>query len=260
MDLQKLVQSQAGPEKILLLHRLKDKSFWIWDQQQHRQDIKTNGDCCFNHIIGLPRKDGKTEKPIFDYEKLLFVSLLIPDSYNPLHHTFKHKHVWVKKATGLGVTEFFLRFMAWLCLKDDSYKNSQMCIVTGPNQDVAIKLVKRMEGLFEPKLGVTFANKETVLELNGCSIEAYPSNHWMLTERWIIKFVLLDEEDFFRRSEQEDAKHVSERYIAKLDPFIVMISTPYAPDGLFEKIGREPEESCIYKRIFMDYSYGLGKV
>jgi hypothetical protein len=42
---------------------------------------------------------------------------------------------------------------------------------------IAIKLIKRMKGLFEPKLAVTFDSKETVLELNGCSIEAYPSNH-----------------------------------------------------------------------------------
>ena len=34
-----------------------------------------------------------------------------------------------------------------------------------------------MKGLFEHKLAITFANKETVLELNGCSIEAYHSNH-----------------------------------------------------------------------------------
>jgi hypothetical protein len=30
-----------------------------------------------------------------------------------------------KKATGLGVTEFFLRLIAWLCLKDDNYHNTQ---------------------------------------------------------------------------------------------------------------------------------------
>ena len=42
-----------------------------------------------------------------------------------------------------------------------------MCIVTGPNIDIAIKLIKRMKSLFERKLGLTFANKETVLELNG---------------------------------------------------------------------------------------------
>jgi hypothetical protein len=67
-DLQKLVQSQAGPEQSQLLQRLKDKPFWIWGPKQHKQeDNKTKGDCCFNHIIGLPRKDG-IEKSIFDYE------------------------------------------------------------------------------------------------------------------------------------------------------------------------------------------------
>jgi hypothetical protein len=176
-DLQKLVHSQSSTEQSQLLQRLRDKPFWLWDQSKHRQeDMKTKGDCCFNHIVGLPKKDNQ-EKPMFDYQKLLYDSLLIPDFYNSLQHTFKLKHIWVKKATGLGVTEFFIRFMAWLCLRNNDYRNSQMCIVTGPNQDIAIKLIKRMKGLFEPKLGVTFANKETVLELNGCSIEAYPSNH-----------------------------------------------------------------------------------
>ena len=35
----------------------------------------------FNHIIGLPKKDG-TEKPIFDYQKILYDALLIPDIVN----------------------------------------------------------------------------------------------------------------------------------------------------------------------------------
>jgi terminase large subunit-like protein len=261
-DLQKLVQSQqSGPEQSQQFKKLRHKPFWIWDQAKHRQeDVKTKGDCCFNHMIGLPTKDG-IKKSIFDYEKLLYDSLQLPEFYNASKHNFKHKHLWVKKATGLGVTEFMLRLMAWLCLKDDSYRNSQMCIVTGPNQDIAIKLIKRMKGLFEHKLGITFANKETVLELNGCSIEAYPSNH-LDAYRALDnpKFILLDEADFFRKSEQEDVRHVSERYIAKSDPFIVMVSTPYAPDGLFDSIEKEPEESCIYKRILLDYTYGLDKI
>jgi hypothetical protein len=118
-------------------------------------------------------------------------------------YPFKENHLWIKKATGLGVTEFMLRFMAWLCLRNDDYQNSQMCIVTGPNQDIAIKLIKRMKGLFESKLGIIFDTKETVLELNGCSIEAYPSNHIdafrSLTNP---KFILIDEGDFFRKNEQ----------------------------------------------------------
>src|SRR5438874_13731461 len=86
---------------------------------------------------------------MFDYEKILYDSLLIPHNQNPLNYAFKNKHLWVKKATGLGVTEFFLRLMAWLCVRNDDYRNSQMCIVTGPNIDIAIKLIKRMKSLFE---------------------------------------------------------------------------------------------------------------
>ena len=178
-DLKKRINSSSNQQQqqAQSLDKLQDKPFWIWDQQQHRlEDIKTNGYCCFNHIIGLPTKDG-LEKPIFDYQELLYEALLSPYICNPLNHDFKDKHLWIKKATGLGVTELFLRFMAWLCLRDSNYRNSQMCIVTGPNIDIAIKLIKRMKSLFERKLGLTFANKETVLELNGYTIEAYASNH-----------------------------------------------------------------------------------
>jgi hypothetical protein len=34
-----------------------------------------------------------------------------------LVHKFKLKHLWIKKATGLGITEFMLRFMVWLALR-----------------------------------------------------------------------------------------------------------------------------------------------
>ena len=34
---------------------LKDKPFWIWDQQEHLEKAEeTDGNCCFNHIVGLP--------------------------------------------------------------------------------------------------------------------------------------------------------------------------------------------------------------
>ena len=39
-----------------------------------------------------------------------------------------------------------------------------------------------------------------------------------------------------------------------------MVSTPNAPGGLFENIEREPEESSIYKRLFLDYTCGIDKI
>ena len=77
----------------------------------------------------------------------------------------KDKHLWCLRRTGLGVTEFMLRLMAWLCTSEDHYRNSQMCIITGPNIDLAIKLIKRLKEIFSNKLGIYFTNKETVLEL-----------------------------------------------------------------------------------------------
>jgi hypothetical protein len=62
-DLQKLVsQSQQQKENLRkeLFQKLYNKSFWIWDKQQHKQeDIRTNGDCCFNHIIGQEQQQKK---------------------------------------------------------------------------------------------------------------------------------------------------------------------------------------------------------
>ena len=246
---------QQGITSSSNLSVLRGLPFWIWDQQQHTQEhIRTNGQCCFNHIVGLPQKD-KKEYPMFDYERILYDTLLTNEG------SFKDKHLWVKKATGLGVTEFMLRIMAWLCTRDEAFVGSQMCIVTGPNIEMATKLIKRTKGIFEPKLGLYFQNKETVLELNGCTIEAYPSNH-IDSYRALDnpKFILLDESDFFRKGEQEDVRHVSERYIGKSDPYIVMVSTPNAPGGLFYNIEKEPEESCLYKRLKIDYNYGLGRI
>jgi hypothetical protein len=45
--------------------------------------------------------------------------------------------------------------MAWLALKDNTYRNSQMVIITGPNLSLAVKLIQRLKNFFEPKLGNT---------------------------------------------------------------------------------------------------------
>ena len=97
-DLQKLVQQQEQQQTDSnheIFERLRDKPFWVWNLEEHiQEDIRTKGECCFNHIIGLPTKGG-IEKPLFDYEKLLYDSLLDNDYSNVLTHDFKHKHLWV---------------------------------------------------------------------------------------------------------------------------------------------------------------------
>jgi hypothetical protein len=165
------LEATTTQQQYRLTEKLYNKPFWIWDVQEHKQeDIKTNGDCCFNHIIGLPLKDS-IDKPLYDYEKIIFDSLVTHNG---------NKHLWIKKATGLGVSEFMLRFMSWLCLKDNALVGSQMCIVTGPRIDLAIALIDRMKRLLASSKAIAataFDTKETVIELNGVKIEAFSLHH-----------------------------------------------------------------------------------
>ena len=172
-----------------------------------------------------------------------------------------NKHVWIKKATGLGVTKFMLRYMAWLCLRDDRLKGSQLCIVTGPRIELAITLIDRMKGLFGYDNQIQFDSKETVIKLNGVHIEAYPSGH-LDAMRGLkdVSFIYLDEADFFRIGEQKNARDTAERYIGKSSPWIIFVSTPNAPEGLFERIEKEPESTCLYKRLFLNYTRGLNRI
>ena len=93
-----------------------------------------------------------------------------------------------------------------------------MCIVTGPGIDLAIALIDRMKKMFagSNKGLISFDTKETVIELNNAKIEAFPSHH-LDAMRGLpnVSFILLDEADFFPPGQQQDARDVSERYIAK---------------------------------------------
>jgi hypothetical protein len=77
-DLRRRISSSNQQQQTQSLDKLQNKTFWIWDVQEHKlEDIRTRGECCFNHIIGLPTKDG-LEKPIFDYQELLYEAFTIP--------------------------------------------------------------------------------------------------------------------------------------------------------------------------------------
>ena len=98
-DLKKRISSNQQQQQAQSFDKLQNKPFWIWNIEEHKQeDIRTKGECCFRlYIIGLPTKEG-LEKPIFDYQELLYDDLLSSDFWIPLNHDFKDKHLWIKKA------------------------------------------------------------------------------------------------------------------------------------------------------------------
>jgi len=202
--------------------------------------------CCFNHIVGLPKKDG-IPKPIHDYETDLFDILQ------------SSKYVWIKKARGLGITEFMLRYILFSIFTDTKFRNAQIGIITGPRIDTAIDLIKRTKQLLR-NLGVNTEDKETVIRLDyNVSIQAFPSNHMNAFRGFTnVKFILLDEADFFRIDQQQEALDVAHGYIPKSDPKIAMISTPNNPGGLFDRI--ESDSESRYHKVFLPYTVGLNKI
>jgi hypothetical protein len=241
-----LEQTQTQNEYSRLL---KGKQFYIWDEKRHSELYdKTkkpdqNATCCANHILGMPKKDG-VPKGLFDYEQQIF------DAYQ------QYRHVWIKKSRGLGVTELTLRYLVWKCFESSAWKNKQACVVTGPRINLAVTLIDRIRKLL-PK--TIFDTRETMVELNSCRVEAYPS-HNIDAMRGLtdVKFILVDEADMFPPSQQQEVRAVVEGYIQKSNPHIILVSTPGQPEGLFQQI--EMEENSIYHKLFMPYSIGVGKI
>ena len=169
------------------------------------------------------------------------------------------KKLWVKKATGLGITEYMVRWIAWQCVKDDTWKDKQVdvsvVIITGASQDLTNKIIGRIKGLFT---GKEFKTKESLVVLNGCKIEAFPTNHLEPARGLNPQLVFLDEGDFFPLRFQDEARVVAERYRAKGDAFVIMVSTPNMPGGLYERMEDEQDNGYVMKHY--DYTHGLGIV
>jgi hypothetical protein len=242
-----LNKQQSKRRQQQFFQQFKSKPFWIWNKEKHkRQHAIFSGKCCFNHIIGLPQKNG-VQMPLFDYQRRLIDTLL--------HET---KYLWLKKSTGIGATELFLRWMAWLCVRDDAMKGKEMAIITGPNLNLSIGLIQRLKSLFLDH-GIVFDTKQNSVTINGCEINAYPSNHLdAMRSRTDLKVIFADEADYFEKGESAILRDVCERYIGKSDPWIILVSTPNRPDGLFASI--ESEERSLYRKIVMDYTVGLNRI
>jgi len=100
---QKLKQQQKNKNHSTTLQSsleiLKNKPFWIWDKQEHSAKAKeTNQQCCWNHCVSLPRKGG-IERPLWDYQKLIIDTLMLQEG------SFKDKHLYLLKSTGIGASE-----------------------------------------------------------------------------------------------------------------------------------------------------------
>src|SRR5215208_2247814 len=72
------------------------------------------------------------------------------------------------------------------------------------------------------------------------------------------RFILADEAAFF--TNQFEVRSIIDRYVLKSDSIVALTSTPSHEGDLMDEIRKEPEESCMFKRLYMDYTVALDKL
>jgi len=201
--------------------------------------------------LDFPQCRGMTFKEFWGW---LHPDLNFHDEWKQLDNDMReHKRIWIKKCAGFGITTWFGTWIAWKCLKDNEWKKRQIDvnipIIVGPRLDLAITIIQRIKDMFP--IGSVTKTKEDTLILNGNKIRAYPSHHVAAAHGLNPLVVWADEGDFFPKGQQDKAREVLERYIAKTNPYLIWSSTPYLPGGLYEQIEEEPEDQCLYYRKFL---------
>jgi hypothetical protein len=73
-------------------------------------------------------------------------------------------------------------------------------------------------------------------------------------------FVFIVKLSFFELNRADDSIDVSQRYIDKSDPYLIVVCTPDRPEDMLHRITEHPEDLCIYKRMYLPYTVGLGDV
>lgn len=204
-------------------------------------------ECCFNHLLGLPKKKG-IRMPLFDYEQELYDMLE------------SNKLVFVLKSRGLGISEWSIRYILWKCLTNSTYQNSHVLLISGPAEKLAKELLHRMVRLLDAIPGVIESKTAYELKLSdNITILSIPSMNIDSARGYQdVSFVLGDESSFFNILDDTRVENAILGYVAKSSPTILWVSTPSFPSGFMYNI--HTDQNSPYKKLYFNYERGLAKI
>ena len=236
--------SSALPGKDILSTFL-DMPFWIWEPCLHRnQYTMEDGYCCFNHMLSLPRKDG-VSYPLFRFQKIIFDVL----EQNP--------NVWIKKARGLGLTTFILRYLTWKILFSSELDHKSIYVISGNLCNSNHKIDAMLKKVFEKRFPLLkLDSKFTDLWLKKTRIKILDPNELNDFATFDMAYLFIDEADFLDSSEQIRLEQAILSSSVRTNYKTIMISTPNQSGGLFEKV--ENDTTSGYAKLHLDYRYGIG--
>jgi hypothetical protein len=258
--------------------------FDLSEQEEHDELVKRydsgelNSQCCFNHLISLPMTNKHEYKPLYDYQAYVcamlgieinnqnLISSFCKNNNMPepdIHNKPLNKNIAIAKATNLGLTELMIRIMLYKATVNDDLRGSTMCILVGPNFQLALGIMDRIRQLLGRKLGLVFDTAQDKIVLNNVTITAKPSHHVdTLRSLTNVSFLLLSEAAFFPLQDTENILSSVLRFRAKSDPWIVLESTVNRPGDLLDRIFNYPDskEYQTFEKIRLPYTVGIGTI
>jgi hypothetical protein len=232
-----------------ILSTFLDVPFWIWDCCLHRNQFATeDGYCCFNHILSLPVKEG-VSYPLFRFQKIIFDIL----EQNP--------NVWIKKARGLGLTTFILRYLTWKILFSTELDHKSIYVISGNNVKSNNAIESKLMKLFEKKFPLLkLDSRFTDFWLKKTRIKILDPHDIFDFEVYDLAYLFVDEADFLEPSEQIKLEQVisSRSRLVRTNYKTIMVSTPNQRGSFFEKI--ESDTSSEYTKLELDYRYGIDTI
>ena len=184
---QKLRQAQQQQSSSSNLSVLKGLPFWVFDKEIHRQQaMASKGNCCIQHVLGLPIKNGKVF-PLFDFQKQIF------------DYLEEYQNIWIKKARGIGVTTFLIRYLVWKILYSNELDGKSIFIISGTREEFANYVKKKMEDLFLPRFpNVVLDSTYTELWINKTWIKVMPTKNIKDVRGYMdVAYLFIDEAEHF---------------------------------------------------------------
>ena len=221
-----------------------DMPFWIWDPYTHRNQYSTEGGCCcFNHVLSLPSKDG-VSYPLFRFQKIIFDILE------------QNQKVWIKKARGLGLSTFILRYLTWKILFSSELDYKSIYVIAGNGSGSNHRMDVMLKKLFEKRFSLLkLDSKFTDLWLKKTWIKILDPTDIIDFAAYDIAYLFVDDADFLEPSEQINLEQAISSCSVRSNCRTIMVSTPNQRGGLFEKI--ENDETSGYTKLKLDYRYGI---
>jgi hypothetical protein len=204
-------------------------------------------DCCFNHMIGMPKKN-EVVHPLYDYE-LEFKDVIE-----------SNQHVWCKKARGIGATTFLTRYFGWLAVSSNRLNGKAMFIIAGTREEFANVIKRKIEKLFDIQYKHLIRDsKYTECYINDVWFKVFPTKNLDDVRGYTdVAYLFIDEGDSFKPLERDQLMYVIKAYEEKSGGKIILVGTAGPSGGLFETIENDPK-SVFYKH-FMLVNKGRGKI